>query len=131
MGDKYKEVFESVCLELEESWKGLIEICKNKGTAKSTFHKYMEGNKEAMDRYARARENQLDYLEDLLRELVFDETRDSKVVGNVNVGTNHIARDRLKADTLKFILAKLRSNKYGNKVELTHIKEQPLFGDDE
>jgi hypothetical protein len=125
--DNYKEIFEKVCLELEESWKGLIQICKENGTSKSVFHRYLNESEEARDRYARARELQLDYLEDLLREVVFNDTKDSQVSGTVNVGSNHISRDRLKADTLKFILAKLRANKYGAKVEVTHKEEPRVF----
>jgi hypothetical protein len=76
------------------------------------------------ERYTRAREKQLDYLEDLLREVSFDNGKDSLVDGNVNLGSNSIARDRLKTDTLKFILSKLRPQKYGTKIEHT-IKSEP------
>jgi hypothetical protein len=37
----------------------------------------------------------------------------------VNVGTNHIQRDRLKVDTLKFVLGKLRARKWGDKIDVT------------
>jgi hypothetical protein len=80
-----------------------------------------------LERYARAREKQLDYLEELLQELVFQEKRDKEVVGNVNIGANAINRDRLKADTLKFILSKLRSSKYGARIEVSHTLEPRVF----
>jgi hypothetical protein len=76
------------------------------------------------ERYTRAREKQLDYLEDLLREVSFESSKDSLVDGTVNLGSNSIARDRLKVDTLKFILSKLRPQKYGTKIEHT-IKSEP------
>lgn len=118
------EIFENICYELERTYFGLLSICKKNGQASETpFRKYMKGNEEAEKRYARAREKQIDYLEDLLREIVFDESRDSEVIDKVNIGGNAINRDRLKADTLKFILSKLRLSVYGNKVELTHKGE--------
>jgi len=108
---------------------GLLHVCRSHGlNTESPFRNYMKNNEEAELRYARAREKQIDYLEDLLREVSFSSSNDYEVIDRVNVGGNAIARDRLKADTLKFILSKLRPSKYGNKIEVTH-KEQPLFPD--
>jgi hypothetical protein len=67
----------------------------------------------------RAREKQLDFLEEQLREVAYDNRKDGQIVGNVNVGTNHIQRDRLKVDTLKFVLGKLRARKWGDKIDVT------------
>lgn len=122
------EHFELICSELEESWEGLLTICKKYGyESRTPFHNFKRDNEELENRYARAREKQLDYLEELLREVSFNETRDREVVDKVNVGGNAVARDRLKADTLKFILSKLRASVYGNKVEVTNIGEPRIF----
>lgn len=77
-----------------------------------------------MNRYMRARDKQLDYLEELLREASFDESKDSETAGTINLGTNHIQRDRLKVDTLKFILGKLRARKWGDKIDVTSDGEK-------
>ena len=47
-----------------------------------------------------------------------DESNDAHVEDRVNLGSNHVSRSRLKVDTLKFILAKLRSNKWGDKTKI-------------
>ena len=77
-----------------------------------------------MNRYMRAREKQLDYLEELLRETSFDSSKDAETAGTINLGTNHIQRDRLKVDTLKFILGKLRARKWGDKIDVTSDGEK-------
>ena len=45
----------------------------------------------------------------------FDDTDDEKAF----IGVNHIQRDRLKVDTLKFVLGKLRARKWGDKLDVT------------
>jgi hypothetical protein len=119
-----EEQFEAICKEIEGTWEGLSIICPKYNVARSSFYDYRDKNPEALDRYTRAREKQLDYLEDLLREVSFESSKDSLVKGTVNLGSNSIARDRLKADTLKFVLSKLRANVWGTKIEHT-IKSEP------
>lgn len=119
-----KEQFESICVDLEDTWEGLSTLCPKHNVAKSSFFDYKEKNIDALDRYTHAREKQLDYLEDLLIKSSMNSRNDLMVEGTVNLGSNVIARDRLKVDTLKFVLAKLRANVWGAKVEYT-IKSEP------
>jgi len=120
--------FESICIDLEETWEGLATICSRYGyKSRTPFNNFKRDNIELENRYARARENQLDYLEELLREVSFNEMNDRDVIDKVNVGSNSIARDRLKADTIKFILGKLRSNKWGQKLEVNVVNEPRVF----
>lgn len=120
-----EEIFESICLKLESSWKGINTLCREHDLeSSSSFYHFKNNSQKALERYTRAREIQLDYLEELLQELVFNESRDRATSGTVNIGSNAINRDRLKADTLKFILSKLRPQKYGNRLEV-NIKAEP------
>jgi hypothetical protein len=121
------EVFEKVCKAIETTWKGVNSLCLEFDSSASSFYDYKNATPEATERYARARERQLDYLEELLQELVFQEKRDKEVVGTINLGANAINRDRLKADTLKFILSKLRPSKYGNRLEVNMTAEPRVF----
>ncbi len=52
--------------------------------------------------------------------VAFDDVDDEKPF----VGTNHIQRDRLKVDTLKFIASKLKPKKFGDKIDLTSNNEK-------
>src|SRR5690606_38839778 len=114
--------FNRICEAIETTHLGIVTLCKNEGTSWTWFRRMLEDESNRL-RYTRARELQLDYLEELLREVSFDETNDKGVVSNVNIGSNAIARDRLKADTLKFILSKLRPHKYGTKIEIDNKRE--------
>ena len=118
------EQFDRICENLETTHYGLLKLCRDEKFKSETSFRNLKRDNEILEkRYTHAREMQLDYLEDKLREVSFDESRDKEVIDKVNVGGNAVSRDRLKADTLKFILSKLRSTVYGNKVELTHKGE--------
>jgi hypothetical protein len=123
------ETFELVCTELETTWEGLTTICDRHKVKRTTFLSFKDKEKERVDRYARARELQLDYLEDLLMKETMDNANDSEVIDRVNLGSNHVARARLKVDTLKFVLGKLRSHTWGDKtkIEGTLNLEQRIF----
>jgi hypothetical protein len=71
----------------------------------------------------RAREKQLNYLEGLLLKVSFEDEDDEKPF----VGANHVNRDRLKVDTLKFVLSKLRTQVWGDRIEVTHKEEPRIF----
>ena len=123
------EIFELVCTELETTWEGLTTICERHKVKRTTFLSFKDKEKDRVDRYARARELQLDYLEDLLMKETMDNANDSEVIDRVNLGSNHVARARLKVDTLKFVLGKLRSHTWGDKtkIEGTLNLEQRIF----
>ncbi len=123
-----EEIFEDICLEIEETWEGLLALCKKRGfKSRHHFNRFKEASEERLNRYARARENQLDYFEELLREVSFSDSKDNEVIDKVNVGSNAVSRDRLKADTIKFILGKLRSNTWGNSLKLEVNQEPRVF----
>ena len=98
---------------------GLSIICPRHAVARSSFYVYKDAEQQRVDRYARAREMQIDFLEDLLFKIAMDERGDGDVVDRVNIGSNMVARARLKVDTIKFVLAKLRSHRWGDKVDVT------------
>lgn len=122
-----EEIFEAICKEIEETWEGLSIICPRHKVARSSFYIYRDKNPHRMDRYTRAREMQIDFLEDLLFKIAMDERGDGDVVDRVNVGSNMVARARLKVDTIKFVLAKLRSHRWGDKIDVTS-DQKPLQG---
>jgi hypothetical protein len=112
------ETFEKVCTELESTWEGLTTICDRHKVKRTTFLAFKDKDKERIDRYARARELQLDYLEDLLMTETMNNSNDGHIEDRVNLGGNHVARSRLKVDTLKFVLGKLRSHTWGDKTKI-------------
>ena len=115
------EVFESVCLEIEETEKGLRTICKSLNSSASSFYDFIDNEKDEdvrrtkAERYARARKRQAEYLFDLQREVVFKRDEDHTPF----TGSNVVQRDRLISDTIKWQASKLDSKKYGDKIDLT------------
>ena len=121
------ESFEAICSDLETTWEGLFALCKKHNVDRSCFYDYKDKTQENTDRYARAREKQLDYLEELMIQISMDEKGDLSVEDRVNLGSNVVARARLKVDTIKFVLAKLRANVWGAKIEVNHTAEPRIF----
>jgi hypothetical protein len=121
------ESFEAICSDLETTWEGLFALCKKHDVSRASFYIYKDATAENLDRYARAREKQLDYLEELMIQISMDEKGDMSVEDRVNLGGNVVARARLKVDTIKFVLAKLRANVWGAKIEVNHTAEPRIF----
>lgn len=112
------EIFEAICSDLEITWEGLVALCKKHNVNRGCFYDYKDKKQENSDRYTRAREKQLDYLEELMVNISMDKHEDLKTEDRVNVGGNAIARARLQVDTIKFVLAKLRANVWGDKTKI-------------
>lgn len=123
------EIFEAICTDLETTWEGLVSLCKKHNVNRGVFYDYKDKTKSNTDRYARAREKQLDYLEELMFEISMEDKGDKSVEDRVNVGSNVVARARLQVDTIKFVLAKLRANVWGDKTKLEGtIKVEGITG---
>jgi hypothetical protein len=72
---------------------------------------------------------QIDFLEDLLMKIAMDKNNDTKTEGVVNIGSNIIGRAKLQVDTIKFVLAKLRSNVWGDRLKLdADVKIESITG---
>ena len=109
------EIFKTILARVATSKDSLQVICAECGITRGTFYNWKRDNQERLDMYTRAKEEQADYLAELMIEVAFEDADDEKPF----VGTNHIQRDRLKVDTLKFIASKLKPKLYGDKLDVT------------
>lgn len=94
----------------------LSKICEDEAMPdRQTVYRWREAYPELRDRYARAREALMDFYADQIVMLAYDDTKDTMNDGNKLVA-NHaaVARDRLKVDTLKWIMSKLSPRQYGD-----------------
>lgn len=112
------EIFEAICSDLETTWEGLVALSEKYSIERRAFYHFRDESEENLHRYTRAREKQLDYLEELMVNISMNRTEDLKTDDRVNVGGNAIARARLQVDTIKFVLAKLRSHVWGDKTKI-------------
>jgi hypothetical protein len=97
--------------------KGLRQICEAQDMpSRTTVLRWLEANASFRDRYARARTACMDwYAEEILR-IAFDDSGDLIIDGERVVAGHHVVqRAKLKVDTLKWIMAKLAPQRYGEK----------------
>jgi hypothetical protein len=119
------QVFESICEEMETTYRGLYHLCKERKTSSTAFYNFMDRSKDSSvrDRYVRARQRQGDYLFDLQREVVFKRDEDHTPF----TGANVVGRDRLISDTIKWQASKLKPNDYGDKSTVdSNVKVQEV-----
>lgn len=128
-GGKYSdELFTSICDRIATSKDSLKTICKEAGVSYTAFKNWLnndeeageENNKGLVAQYARAKRNQADYFAELIVDVAFEDEDDEKPF----VGANHIQRDRLKIDALKWAASKSAPKKYGEKVDVTSDGEK-------
>jgi len=106
---------------------GLLKICKDEGMpSRATLYRWLETHSGFRDRYARAREAQMDYYAELIREVAFDSPGDIFIEDGKAVADHaRVQRDRLKVDALKWIASKLFSRQYGDKAGGPNSEEPP------
>jgi hypothetical protein len=114
-----EELFESVCDKIATSADGLEKICQECGISARHFHRWIAENENLRQKYASAREEQADFLADQILKLADDKSGDTQAgefgeVGNAAA----IQRSRLQVEARKWIAAKLKPKKYGDKVEV-------------
>ena len=115
------QVCEKICSLIAVSNKGLHTIInKNKDLPSySTIMSWLSDDtkKEFLDMYTRARGDQADLLADEMLEIADYNGKDN---------ANKINRHKLMIDTRKFIAAKLKPRKYGDKIELSGDADNPI-----
>lgn len=120
-----KEIGELICLEIATTSKGLKTIC----TENELFPSYVtvfswlmdEDKKEFLNSYTRAREAQADVLADEILSISDDGKNDTYTdsEGNVMVDYDVLGRSKIRIEARKFLAAKLKPKKYGDKIDLT------------
>ena len=95
----------------------IVAACRAEGVPRRTFYDRVRADKDLEARKAQAEGEGIDALADRLMETAVDGSKD-KVEGLVDV--DHIARARLKAETLRWFLSKLAPRRYGDKLGVEH-----------
>ena len=92
---------------LSSSNRSIAKICKKKYLpSPETFYCWLEADRALADRYAKARQQQIDYLAGQILELAENDNRNPLAV------RNHI-------DANKWLCSKLRPEKYGDKLDIS------------
>lgn len=121
-----------ICQEIRKG-RSLKSICREEEmpSAGAVILWASEDREGFADRYARACSIRLDVLSEELIEISDDSRNDSYVdeEGREHVNYDHIQRSKLRVDTRKWLLSKLRPEKYGKRQKLEHSGEVDTGGD--
>jgi hypothetical protein len=108
----------------------------NEKLAVITVFDWIHDDKEFAKQYARAKEDQADFLAEEILSIA-DDTSEDEIFIEAEDGSGQtakricnkefIARSRLRVDTRKWIASKLKPKKYGDKVDVTS-GDKPLEG---
>ncbi len=134
---KYSEdIGDQLCELISTSNKGLVHHCKTLKVSTVSVYRWLEEFEEFRNRYARAREAQADFLADEILEIADEANRDTITItkGGKQVeveNTEWTNRSKLRVDARKWIAAKLRPKKYGDRIDVAQTIQElpPLFPD--
>jgi hypothetical protein len=117
------EIAEEIC-EIVSRGKTLTKACEAVGVPKTTFTDWVMADRGGLSvRYARAREMMIEHIADEIIDLTDDTSKD-----RTNIPVN---RNRLQVDSRKWLLSKLRPEKYGDSIKvdqrttLVSVKDTP------
>lgn len=117
--DKIK--YDNLLEELSQSSTGLSHLCKKHEIRYQSLYQLIEEDEDFRNRYVRAREAQADYMADEIIELADDKSGDvlTGEFGETGNAAN-VSRSKLRVEARKWIAAKLKPKKYGDKVDVEH-----------
>jgi len=119
-----EELFETICNRISTSADGLHKVCKEVNINPSNFYRWISEDENLRNRYAHAREVQAELLADQILEIADDSSNDTKTIVSkagepIEVeNTEWTNRSKLRVEARKWIAAKLKPKKYGDKVEI-------------
>jgi hypothetical protein len=90
----------------------------------AAWYKWLDGDKDLVDRYARACEARAEYLFEQILDISDDGTND--MIGTEDgerINSDHIQRSKLRVDSRKWMLARLQPKKYGDRIEQNHTSD--------
>lgn len=118
--DYTQEIGVKICALISEG-KSLVSICKQEDMPSTvTVYTWLQKHPEFLNIYTRAREDQADTLADEIIDIADDGRNDKTIDENGVVRTDQdvIARSRLRVEARKWVAAKLKPKKYGDKLDL-------------
>lgn len=124
-----EETFSAICSRLADG-ESLAGICREETMPdKSTFYRWLQKRHELRDRYAKAKEDGCDALFEELMDIADDGSNDWMETNDPDnpgwrFNGEHYQRSRLRVDTRKWALSKLKPKRYGERIELVNQVEQ-------
>lgn len=126
--DFTQDLADQLCSELSAG-RSLRSVCNEDwAPSRVTVFRWLRERDDFRDQYARAKEEAADALADDIIDIADDGTNDyveqqTRNGTYVALAAEHVQRSKLRVDARKWIAAKLKPKKYGDKVEHEHKGE--------
>lgn len=135
---KYTQELADKFCELIANGMSLRSACKEKiMPAPATIFKWIRENEMFLKQYEKATQERTEAMAEDLLDIVDDGTNDWMTINRKDgseawqLNGEHVQRSRLRADTRKWLMAKMKPKKYGDKVDITSdfkALPQPIYG---
>lgn len=133
--DYTPELADDICARLAEG-ESLRSVCRDESMPdKSTVFRWLRLYQDFCDQYARAKEESADAMAEEVLDIADDGTndwmekhgKDGESLG-YQLNGEHIQRSKLRVDTRKFLMAKMKPKKYGERlgINLGGQKDNPI-----
>lgn len=121
--DYTDEIAAAICERLSEG-ESLNRICKDPHMPSAgTVFRWLQKHDMFRENYVRAKEEAAELMAEEILDIA-DEPPAMTAEGKIDAAS--VQHQRLRIDTRKWIAAKLKPKKYGDKLELAGDKERPL-----
>jgi hypothetical protein len=125
------DVADKMCDMIAEGW-SVRQICMQDGMPEqATFYRWLLNQPWLQDKYARAKEAQMDHFNEEIIDIADDGSNDwierERQNGSTFVALNEeaLGRARLRIDTRKWLMAKHKPRKYGEKLAVGGADDLP------
>lgn len=121
-----EETASKILEEIGTTLKGLAEICSpNEMPSERTVYRWLASDEKFRHKYAHAKELQTEVMEAEMLEIADDGRNDymTRKYGDLEVEIANpevIGRSRLRIETRKWLMGKLKPKKYGERLDLNH-----------
>lgn len=133
-----KELAQKICARLAMG-ESMRTVCKDESLpAMSTLFKWLSEIKEFSEQYEKAKQESTDAMAEEILDIADDGTNDymeiERADGSVKevLNAEHVQRSRLRVDTRKWLMAKMKPKKYGDKIDMTSggekLESAPVTG---
>ncbi len=129
-----KELAQELCSRLAEG-RSLKSVCLDKDMPnKNVVFKWLHENRENFgELYARAKEEATDALAEEILDISDDSANDTYIdkKGNTRTDWEVVGRSKLRIDTRKWLMSKMKPKRYGDKLDITSGDKPlptPIYG---
>jgi len=118
-----QKVMDILCERVASSSKSLVTLLRDgheghKLPSYVIISKWMSVDEELVNQYARAKEQQAEYMADEMMDIADEMPLTNPMTGAIDSAA--VQHQRLRTETRKWLMGKLKPKKYGDKIDVEH-----------